>query len=127
MSKNGLPFPWRWNSGTISAILDVIWGMSVHDHDLPDRSPSRKHLRFHLKRRRAKVFNTTTIQPVLPFQLTEEWKWIFRPVVPLHYWDAPSVSQGTPTQYPGGTIPVSVDFEYQYELGDIGQCQSKSA
>ena len=23
-----------------------------HDHDLPDRSPSRKHLRFHLKRRK---------------------------------------------------------------------------
>ena len=67
----------------------------------------------------SKVFNTTILQPVMPFQLTEDWKWIFRPVIPLHTWDAPSVSQGTPTQYPGGTLPVSVDFDTQFELGDI--------
>lgn len=66
-----------------------------------------------------KVFNTTTFQPVMPFQLTENVKWIFRPVIPLHYWDAPSVSEGTPTQYPGGTLPASVDFDTQFELGDI--------
>ncbi len=66
-----------------------------------------------------KVFNTTTLQPVMPMQLTENIKWIFRPVVPLHYWDAPSVSEGTPTQYPGGTLPVAVDFDKQFELGDI--------
>jgi len=24
-----MPFPWRWNGGTISTVLDVIWGMSV--------------------------------------------------------------------------------------------------
>jgi hypothetical protein len=66
-----------------------------------------------------KIFNTTTIMPVMPFQLTENWKWIFRPVVPLHYWNAPSVSQGTPTQYPGGTIPAKVDFDDKFGLGDI--------
>lgn len=32
-----------------------------------------------------KVFNTTTLMPVMPFQLTENVKWIFRPVVPIHY------------------------------------------
>ena len=26
----GTEFPWRWGRGTISANLDVIWGMSVH-------------------------------------------------------------------------------------------------
>jgi hypothetical protein len=25
----GTEFPWRWGRGTISANLDVIWGMSV--------------------------------------------------------------------------------------------------
>lgn len=66
-----------------------------------------------------KVFNTTTLMPVMPFQLTENWKYIFRPVVPIHHWDAPSVSEGAPTHYPGGTLPVSVDFDQQTELGDI--------
>ena len=26
----GTEFPWRWGRGTISANLDVIWGMSVY-------------------------------------------------------------------------------------------------
>ncbi len=66
-----------------------------------------------------KIFNTTTLQPVMPFQLTEKWKYIFRPVVPFHYWDAPSVSEGGPTQYPGGTLPLSVDFDKESGMGDI--------
>jgi len=66
-----------------------------------------------------KLFNTTQIQPVMPFQLTENWKWIFRPVIPLAYWDVPEVSPGPPTNYPGGTLPVSVDFDRKFELGDI--------
>ena len=33
-----------------------------------------------------KVFNTTTLMPVMPFQLTENWKYIFRPVVYGHHW-----------------------------------------
>jgi len=65
-----------------------------------------------------KVFNTTTIMPVMAMQLTEDWKYIFRPVVPIHYWDAPSISQGS-AQYPGGDLPVTVDFERETELGDI--------
>jgi len=65
-----------------------------------------------------KVFNTTTLMPVMPFQLTENWKYIFRPVVPIHHWDAPNVSEGN-TQYPGGDLPVSVNFDKQTELGDI--------
>ncbi len=29
MAAEGMPFPWRWDGGTISTNLDVIWGMSV--------------------------------------------------------------------------------------------------
>ena len=29
MAAEGVPFPWRWNGGTISTELDVIWGMSA--------------------------------------------------------------------------------------------------
>ena len=30
MAAEGMPFPWRWTSGTISTNLDIIWGMSVY-------------------------------------------------------------------------------------------------
>ena len=65
-----------------------------------------------------KVFNTTTIQPVLPFQLTENWKYILRPVITLNSWDVPSASAGTPTFYPGGELPFSVDWDRKLALGD---------
>ncbi len=29
MAAEGMPFPWRWNGGTISTNLDVIWEMSA--------------------------------------------------------------------------------------------------
>jgi hypothetical protein len=29
MASEGVPFPWRWVGGMVSAILDVIWEMSV--------------------------------------------------------------------------------------------------
>ena len=29
MAAEGVPFLWRWNGGTISTVLEVIWGMSV--------------------------------------------------------------------------------------------------
>ncbi len=28
MAAEGMPFPWRWNGGTISTNLEGIWGMS---------------------------------------------------------------------------------------------------
>ncbi len=65
-----------------------------------------------------KVFNTTTIQPVLPFQLTRNWKYIFRPVITVNNWDVPSASEGTPTFYPGGELPFSVDWDRKWALGD---------
>ena len=35
MAAEGMRFPWRWNGGTISLNLGVIWEMS--DEDLPTR------------------------------------------------------------------------------------------
>ncbi len=29
MAAEGMPFPWRWNGGMISANMEVIWEMSV--------------------------------------------------------------------------------------------------
>jgi len=29
MTAEGMQFPWRWDSGTISTNSDIIWGMSV--------------------------------------------------------------------------------------------------
>ena len=29
MAAKGIQFPWRWNDGTVSPNLEVIWGMSV--------------------------------------------------------------------------------------------------
>jgi hypothetical protein len=65
-----------------------------------------------------KLFNTTVFQPVMAFQLTEKWKYIARPVVPVHYWDVPDISSGTPTFYPGGELPISVHFDHELNLGD---------
>ena len=31
MAAEGMPFPWRWDGGTISMVLDVIWGMSANE------------------------------------------------------------------------------------------------
>ena len=30
MAAEGIQFPWRWNGGTTSTVLDVIWGMSAN-------------------------------------------------------------------------------------------------
>jgi len=29
MAAEGMQFSWRWNGGTISTVLDGIWGMSA--------------------------------------------------------------------------------------------------
>jgi len=29
MAAEGVPFPWWWNGGRISTVLDVIWEMSA--------------------------------------------------------------------------------------------------
>lgn len=63
-----------------------------------------------------KVQNTTLIQPVMPFQLTEEWKVIFRPVIPINSFETvENVDIST------GAVPsiTGVDFERKTGLGDV--------
>jgi hypothetical protein len=67
-----------------------------------------------------KVFNTFLFQPVLPMQLTEEWKWIFRPTIPINSFDVPdglTVSPGPPSE----ELPenISLDFDRETGVGDI--------
>ena len=63
-----------------------------------------------------KVQNTTLVQPVMPFQLTDKWKLIFRPVIPINSFETVGnvdISTGT---VPGVT---GVNFERETGLGDI--------
>ena len=63
-----------------------------------------------------KVQNTTLVQPVMPFQLTEEWKLIFRPVIPINSFETvDNVDINT------GAVPgdIGVDFDRKTGLGDI--------
>jgi hypothetical protein len=62
------------------------------------------------------VQNTTLIQPVMPFQLTENWKAIFRPIIPINSFetvDNLDVSTGTVPDLTG------TDFDREAGLGDI--------
>jgi hypothetical protein len=58
MAAEGLPFPWRWDGGTISLNLEVIWGMSVKffrsgsTRDEPRPFPERPHLEVQLTKTR---------------------------------------------------------------------------
>ena len=45
----GTEFPWRWGRGTISANLDVIWGMSVESvNDIAEFRTKMHRARFNL-------------------------------------------------------------------------------
>lgn len=62
-----------------------------------------------------KVFNSFMLMPVMPMQLTDNVKYILRPVIPIHSYDLPSGFSFDPTT--GGT--PSADFERETGLGDI--------
>ena len=60
--------------------------------------------------------NTTLIQPVMPFQLTKNWKAIFRPVIPINSFETVDNLDVTT-----GTVPelTGTDFDRETGLGDI--------
>jgi len=68
-----------------------------------------------------KVFNTFLINPVMPMQLTEKWKYIFRPIIPINSFDLPSgLSVSNPDQPPTGDLSrIRLDFDRETGLGDI--------
>jgi hypothetical protein len=62
------------------------------------------------------VNSTLLIQPVLSIQLTEEWKTVFRPVIPVNSFE----TVGNVDLTTGGVEnPVGVDLERETGLGDI--------
>jgi len=67
-----------------------------------------------------KAFNTLLINPVMPFQLTEGWKYVFRPIIPINSFKLPKdVTIGRAGFPPTGSPDVNVDFERETGLGDI--------
>lgn len=61
------------------------------------------------------VMNTTYLQPVMPFQLTENWKAIFRPTITVNSFDTVDnldVTTGTTPDFTG------TDFSRETGLGD---------
>lgn len=64
-----------------------------------------------------KVFNTFMLNPVMPMQLTENIKFIFRPIIPILSFDLPSGFNFDPG--PDGTPSPSVEFDRETGLGDI--------
>jgi hypothetical protein len=64
----------------------------------------------------SQVQNTTLLQPVMPFQLTEEWKAIFRPVIPINSFETVGNVDITT-----GTVPevTGIDTKRKTGLGDI--------
>ena len=68
-----------------------------------------------------KVMNTTIIQPVMSQQLTEHWRMIFRPVIPINSFETPKgfnvvEDQPEPSPY---QATVTADFARETGLGDI--------
>jgi hypothetical protein len=92
------PLSYLW---MLSTQNDTIW----YDGDLVDDLGED-----------AKVQNTLLINPVLSMQLTENWKAIFRPVIPINSFetvDNVNISTDTPGAVTG------VDFDRETGLGDI--------
>ena len=62
------------------------------------------------------IMNTTLLMPVLPMQLTENWRLITRPIIPINTFDVPkNVAVGFDQGFPD----VNVDFDRKTCLGDI--------
>ena len=64
----------------------------------------------------ARVQNTSLIMPVMPMQLTEEWKAIFRPVIPINSFDTVGGVDISTNTTPSVT---GVNFDREFGLGDI--------
>ena len=63
-----------------------------------------------------KVQNSTIVMPVMPMQLTEQWKAIFRPVIPINSFDTVDNVGLSTDAVPSVT---GVDFDRHTGLGDI--------
>jgi len=64
-----------------------------------------------------KVMNSTLIQPIMPIQLTENWKAIFRPIIPINSFDTISGFDIIEDEQEGPTL--GANFDRETGLGDI--------
>lgn len=64
----------------------------------------------------SKVMNTTLLMPVLSMQLTEKWKTIFRPVIPINSFD--TVDNLTVSVDNVGEPTIGVNFDRETGMGD---------
>ena len=64
-----------------------------------------------------KVMNTTLIQPIMPVQLTENWKAIFRPIIPINSFDTISGFDIIEDEQEGPIFDTQ--FDRETGLGDI--------
>jgi hypothetical protein len=62
-----------------------------------------------------KVFNSFMLMPVMPMQLTDNLKYIFRPVIPIHSYDLPSGLSFDP----GSDETPSIESDRETGLGDV--------
>ena len=67
-----------------------------------------------------RIFNTTVFQPVMPIQLTEEWKLINRPVITVNTFEVPGVFNFRPNFSFDNPGPPSINdpFSTEFGLGD---------
>ena len=66
----------------------------------------------------SKVMNTTLLQPVMSLQLTETWKAILRPIIPIHSFDTIKNFTIT-TDDQDGSIGGDADFDRKTGMGDV--------
>ena len=64
-----------------------------------------------------KVMNTTLIQPVMSQQVTEDWRMIFRPIIPINSFDTVKSFSVVDDELEGPRI--AADFARETGLGDI--------
>ncbi len=65
-----------------------------------------------------KVVNTTVLQPVMSMQLTEDWKMILRPVLPIV--SAPTLECNAEPGFPGDClVPDNLDIDRKTGIGDM--------
>jgi len=65
-----------------------------------------------------KVMNTTLIMPVLSIQLTEKWKTIFRPVIPINSFDTVD-NLNVSVDNVGESTIIGAEFDRKTGMGDI--------
>lgn len=64
------------------------------------------------------VMNTTLVQPVMPMQITEDWKMIVRPVIPINSFETLAGLDVEPS-YGSNRTTLDADFDRKTGLGDI--------